>query len=146
MTNSTAPAAPCVVLDTNTVLDWLVFNDPGTARLSAAVESGAIMWLACPAMREELARTLGYAKLAKWTPNSERVLAAFDRWAVMFPAPPPCPLNLRCADADDQVFIDLAVSARAQWLVTHDRAVLRLAKRMRAFGVNVVKPKEWRPA
>ena len=143
MANCAAPTAPLVVLDTNTVLDWLVFNDPGTAALCAAVESSAVVWLACDATRGELARALGYAKIAKWTPDSERVLATFDRWALMSPAPEPSPLNLRCADADDQVFIDLAVASRAQWLVTHDRAVLRLAKRLQALGVKLVRPKDW---
>ena len=50
---------------------------------------------------------------------------------------------MRCSDPDDQKFIDLAVAAGARWLVTRDRAVLRLASRMRSAGVLVVTPQAW---
>jgi len=41
------------------------------------------------------------------------------------------------------MFIDLAIASRARWLVTRDRAVLKLAKRMRASGVEVLAPPDW---
>lgn len=134
-----------MVLDTNIVLDWLVFHDAGTAALSSAVEEGRVRWLACPRMRDELQRTLAYTNLAKWKPDSEHTLAAFDRWADVQPAPPPAPLNVRCSDPDDQVFVELALAAGARWLVTHDRALLRLARRTRALGLAITPPALWRP-
>ena len=57
---------------------------------------------------------------------------------VAAPGPP-----LRCRDPDDQMFIDLALSARAQWLVTRDRALLVLARRARLRGVTVIRPVDW---
>jgi len=132
-----------VVLDTNTVLDWLVFKDAGMARVIAALQSGAVQWLACTAMREELARTLDYRMLAKWKPDSERTLAVFDQLARLRPEPPPAPLPLRCSDPDDQVFLDLALAHGAKWLLTHDRALLRLARGARPLGLAIVKPKNW---
>jgi putative PIN family toxin of toxin-antitoxin system len=135
-------AVPVIVIDTNVTLDWLVFRDPGIAALAAAVESAAVRWHACAAMRDELVRALGYTTLARWSPDSERVLSAFDRWALIFDAPPAS--NLRCSDRDDQVFIDLALAARARWLVTHDKALLRLGRPARARGVHIVRPLDWR--
>ena len=126
--STSVPPVPAVVLDTNTVLDWLVFRDAAAAPLCVALESGALRWLACQRMREELARTLGYPALARWNPDSERVLSCFDRLAALHPQPPSAPLNLRCTDPDDQVFLDLALAHRAPWLLTHDRALLRLAR------------------
>ena len=41
-----------------------------------------------------------------------------------------------CSDPDDQVFIDLAVAHRAR-LVSKDRAVLAMRKRLAALGVAV---------
>ncbi len=143
---TSAPASPVpgLVLDTNAVLDWLVFRDTCAGAFSAAIESGAVRWLACARMREELALTLAYPALAKWNPDSEHTLTTFDRWAEPQADPPPAPLNLRCTDPDDQVFLDLALHAGARWLLTKDRAVLRLARRVRPLGLEILKPGDWR--
>lgn len=133
------------MLDTNTVLDWLVFRDPSAALFSEAVCSGAVRWLACARMREELSRTLAYPSISKWKPDSEHMLSIFDQHAALLPEPHAGPLNLRCSDPDDQVFLDLALAHSAAWLLSHDRALLRLARRARAVGLNIVKPGEWRP-
>ena len=47
-----------IVLDTNVVLDLLVFDDPATPALQQALDDGALRWIATPVMREELARVL----------------------------------------------------------------------------------------
>lgn len=131
-----------LVLDTNVVLDWLVFADARVAVLAAAIESGSVRWLSCEPMRQEFERTLGYRTLAKRQPNCERLLSHFDRHAVMEAAPHTLP-GLRCSDPDDQIFLDLAVASGAAWLLTHDRALLRLAKRAAAMGVRIVQPSRW---
>lgn len=125
------------------MLDWLVFNDAGMAPVVAALQTRSLQWLACTAMRDELARTLGYRTLAKWQPDSERALATFDQHARLLPAPPPAPLQLCCSDPDDQVFLDLALAHGARWLFTHDRALLRLARRVRPLGLQIVTPRNW---
>lgn len=133
---------PAAVLDTNVVLDWLVFDDAGVAPLVAAVESGAVRWLATASMRTELTHMLAHASLARWSPDVEQALTVFDRYTLVCAAPPPS--HLVCSDADDQVFVDLAVAQQAAWLVTHDRALLKLARRARGRGVAVVTPTGWR--
>ena len=135
-----------MVLDTNVVLDWLVFKDVGVAALASAVEQGRLRWLACPAMRQELVRTLDYRSLARWQPDSERVLSIFDTLADLRPEPPAVALPLRCSDPDDQVFLDLALVNAAGWLVSHDKALLRLARRVQQLGLLIVPPKGWQPA
>jgi predicted nucleic acid-binding protein len=131
------------VLDTNTVLDWLLFRDPGMVDLGAAIRIGTLRWLACERMRDEFRRTLGYPALAKWDPDSERLLSHFDQAAFLRPTPPTLSA-LRCTDPDDQVFIDLAVAEGARWLITHDRALLKLARRASALGVQISRPSAWR--
>ena len=138
-------ATVSAVLDTNVVLDWLLFKDCGVAALSAAVEAESLRWLACPRMRDEFARTLRRPELARWQPNSEHLLACFDRHAVMLAAPLSTP-GLRCDDPDDQVFVDLALQNQAQWLISHDRAVLRLRRRATALGLRIAKPAAWSTA
>jgi predicted nucleic acid-binding protein len=143
--DSTAlPDAPAAVLDTNAVLDWLVFHDPGVTALSQAIEAGLLRWLATPGMRRELQHMLGHASLERWEPDREHALTIFDRHAILTEIDlPPSVAAPRCSDPDDQVFIDLALAAGARWLVSHDRAVLRLARRLRVHGVEVVRPAAW---
>lgn len=127
-----------IVLDTNIVLDLLLFDDPAAKPLGAALEAGSLQWLATIAMREELQRVLGYrqivSRLAHYRRSAEEVLAQFDRLARLHPVSPKA--GVTCVDPDDQKFIDLAVAHRAP-LLSKDRAVLCMAKRLHAQGVRV---------
>jgi putative PIN family toxin of toxin-antitoxin system len=126
-----------VVLDTNVVLDLLVFDDPVARPLAAALRAGAVNWLATDAMREELDRVLAYPKLAPRVHfhrgGSAPVLADFDRHVTLVPPPPKAPLT--CGDADDQKFIDLAVAHRCP-LLSKDWEVLRMKKRLAQLAVT----------
>lgn len=137
------PPPPSVVLDTNVLLDWLVFRDPSTAALANAIAAGRLRWLASAAMRREFDQVLGRPALASWQPDAAAAAGAWDRYAVLAGVEPP-PGLLRCTDPDDQVFIDLALHARAAWLLTRDRALLALAKRARPWGLLVQAPTAWR--
>ena len=55
-----------VVLDTNIVLDLLLFEDPAVVRLRHTIESGAVQFVTTRAMREEFERVLAYPKIAAW--------------------------------------------------------------------------------
>lgn len=132
---------PTAVLDTNVVLDWLVFEDPGVAALAAALAAGRVRWLASPSMRAELAQVVERPQLAAWQPDPQRVLATFDRHAVACEPPPPS--RLLCRDATDQPFVDLALHRRARWLFSRDRALLALARRARLQGLDIAPPARW---
>lgn len=138
-------APPALVLDTNVLLDWWVFRDPRVAAVARAVERGAVRWLACARMRDEFAHQLAHKRLSRWAPDAVAALAAMDAMAEM--RPPPAlgrpPRHPRCRDADDQVFVDLALDTGARWLLTHDRALLALARRTAALGLAIVQPQRW---
>ena len=130
--------AGAVVIDTNRVLDLWLFDDPQVARLKQAIETGALRWLATGAMRDELARVLGYPAVAAQLERRGRigaqVLAAFDQWAQLVPiAPSSAP---RCRDVDDQGFVDLAVAQGAA-LFSKDRALIELSRALASLGVAV---------
>ncbi len=61
------------------------------------------------------------------------VLAHFDRHALVVDTPSKAPVT--CRDPDDQKFIDLAV-ARQALLLSKDRAVLSMKKRLAAWSVR----------
>jgi putative PIN family toxin of toxin-antitoxin system len=126
-----------LVLDTNIVLDLLVFADPKVQSLSQGLGAGELRWLATAEMREELARVLRYPKLAERLASvrgsEAAVLARFDLQARLVQAPPKA--SVTCGDPDDQKFIDLAVAHRCT-LLSKDREVLRMRKRLERLEVR----------
>jgi putative PIN family toxin of toxin-antitoxin system len=145
--NSDAPPADglTVVLDTNVVLAWLVFRDPAIAPLIDALERDQLDWLATESIVDEARHMVAHPSLARWATDREQVLAALSSRPRLVPAPtPPRAGWPRCSDADDQQFIDLAICHRTRWLLTRDRAVLKLRRRLAVHGVDVVTPEAWR--
>lgn len=142
-----APAWSCrprLVLDTNVVLDWLVFKDPSCAALGAALVSGRVSWVASTAMRDELAHVLARGACHAWAPDLPGLWSAWDRSAnIVEPQPWPQPGSPRCTDPDDQKFIDLGLQVGASALLSWDRAVLRCARRARVLGLNILTPRAW---
>ena len=130
-----------VVIDTNIVLDLLLFRDPSTVALAQALNRGALRWYATQAMRDELQRVLTYPAMQAWLarPGADDVaaiLAQFDRlsqWHAEVPTAAP-----RCSDPDDQKFIDLALCLNAL-LLSKDQAVLRLRPALGARGATVAR-------
>lgn len=120
-----------LVLDTQVWLDWLVFDDPGIRKLRNAVHLGRseiVMDAACDA---ELERVLAY-DLGKHSISAEAQLAALSqarrlarRVEVAIAAGLP-----QCRDPDDQKFIALAAATQADALLTKDRELLRMKRRL----------------
>ncbi len=127
-----------LVLDTNIVLDLLLFQNPQVQGLNLALARGEIRWLATVPMRAELVRVLAYPKialvLARLDHSVAPLLAQWDALVSVVDVAPRC--AVRCRDPDDQMFIDLAVAHRAV-LLSKDALVLRLAKRLLPLGVVV---------
>ncbi|CAJ2772254.1 putative toxin-antitoxin system toxin component, PIN family [Burkholderia pseudomallei] len=153
MPSSDAPrAGRRVVLDSNVWIDILVFDDPAARPIRDALETGAITALIDVRCLIELERVLDYpqfkaravdkaAALATVARLSERV-AGPERGDARAPADdaPPRPLP-KCRDRDDQKFLELAYTARADWLVSKDRALLKLTRRTeRDFGFRIAQP------
>jgi putative PIN family toxin of toxin-antitoxin system len=136
---SAASKAP-VVLDTNIILDVFIFDDIAAKSVKQALEAGELDWIATQPMRDELARVLAYAqivpRLAFYDLSAGDVLACFDRHARLIDTA--AKSRLTCKDADDQKFIDLAVAAQAL-LLSKDKHILSMAKRLRAQGVQARK-------
>jgi putative PIN family toxin of toxin-antitoxin system len=142
MSSSRKDGLPAIVLDTNAVLDCLLFANPGSLTLMAALQHPSVDWIGTPAMRLELQNALQRASLQRYKPDCERILFQFD--SLISLQQEPCgDLTLRCRDADDQVFIDLALHSCARWLITRDRDLLSLARRARGRRLAVVTVDDW---
>lgn len=125
------------MLDTNIVLDVFVFNDSAAQPLKQSLLDGQLDWLATQPMRDELARVLAYPQIVPrldfYGLQAADVLGAFDKHARIVAVAPKAAVT--CSDADDQKFIDLAVVHKAL-LLSKDRAVISMAKRLLAHGIR----------
>ena len=136
------------VLDTNVVLDWFLFGNPQCAALQQALTSAALRWVATAEMRDELTHVLARGGLDRWRPDLPLLGSQWDKYCVEVPAPPPAShaTRLRCTDADDQKFIDLELACGARWLLSHDRAVLKLARKAQTRGLIIQTLGAWAAA
>jgi putative PIN family toxin of toxin-antitoxin system len=145
MTGSRAqPHALPVVLDSNVWIDILVFDDPHTRPILAALESGALAALIDERCLNELSHVLDYPQFVGRGIDKAAALATLARLAQPVApgaaAPDAKPLP-QCKDRDDQKFLELAHASGAAWLVSKDRAVLKLAKRVaRDFDFRIAAP------
>lgn len=134
---------PTVILDTNVVLDWLVFGNAGCRPLAHAIESKQVRWISTDAMRLELDHVIHGSALHAWQPDTTAIWQAWRRLCEQVKAPTPSLIKpLRCTDPDDQIFVDLALQSRGA-LISRDRAVLKLARRAAHHGVRILLPEAW---
>ncbi len=127
-----------VVLDTNAVLDWLLFDGPAVQPMKSAFSQGRLLPVTNDACFAELERVLHYPKLRLDTALRAALLTAYRAAAQWIDASAGADVP-RCRDRDDQKFLDLAAAAHADFLVTRDARVLALSRRMeQRFGVRVV--------
>ena len=130
-----------LVLDTNVWLDWLVFDDAGVAPLKAAVALERAEIFIDAACESELASVLAYrlrkkvltvSTQAACMAECRRVARSVDSAAAQpgrTAASSPAHALPVCRDAEDQKFLELALACGADFLVTKDLELLRLARR-----------------
>jgi predicted nucleic acid-binding protein len=143
---------PRLVLDTNVCLDLFVFGDARCAVLHEALRAGAAEAITDAACRDEWLAVLAYPQLALDAARRDAAVAAFDARlhrlsaAQRKPAPEAGKLP-RCADPDDQKFLELAQAGGAQWLLSRDNELLKLARRTRReHGFDIATPQDWSSA
>jgi len=143
--NADTPA-PLVILDTQIVMDWLVFDEATLAPLIAAVVSRRLHWTATLAMKAELLHVIGRGVAARYAPDLARIDEAFEQHCRFVDEPELGIARPRCSDTDDQKFIDLGLAlaaSRATTLISRDRAVLKVAKRAAKLGLPILSPTAW---
>jgi putative PIN family toxin of toxin-antitoxin system len=139
-----------LVLDTNVVIDWLVFDDPFMNPLRHGVRDGRITVLTHEPAISELARVLGYRQLKLAADRQAGVFARYVEQATPFAMPADFSLKQlllpggfpRCRDRDDEHFLALAYHAGADALVSRDNAVFGLKSRAAKFGLTICNVQE----
>jgi uncharacterized protein len=130
-----------VVLDTNIVLDWLIFEDGGMPELMAALNERRFTIATNADCIDELKRVLNYPIFKLTEAEQEIALAKYLEFTTIIePRASLLGRVPRCRDNDDQKFLELAAHAGAAALISKDNAVLGLHKSMRErFGCEVLR-------
>lgn len=135
----------CIVLDTNVCLDLFVFRDLRWKHLYDALKSGTVRAVTRDDCRTEWLRVLDYPNL-RLDPDS-RILHAAEFDALVSCINPDARPGISlpvCSDRDDQKFLELARDALATFLITKDKALLKLSKKTSRQGMfRIVRPQEW---
>jgi uncharacterized protein len=143
---------PRVVLDSNVWIDILVFDDPAIRPIRHALAAGTLVAIIDARCLDELCRVLDYPQFARYRVDKAGALDHVACVTTMFPAQtapvadhPPATGPIRtlplCRDRDDQKFLELSHAAGVDWLVTKDRALLKMARRIaRDFGFRIAEP------
>ena len=132
-----------LVLDTNIWLDWLVFDDPAVMPLKSACSDGLVRIAINAACLEELGRVLAYPEFEQDAATRNALFTQVRNCTYRVDTRLLSPLP-RCADPDDQKFLELARDAKADWLITKDKALLSLGKkRLAGTGFRIGLPEHW---
>ena len=135
-----------VIIDTQSLLDWLAFRNPVCAGWNQRLSNSSWMWVFTIDMQSEFEHVLGRGFGPRWDLSGVAGQAPWSRCGHLRPAAPSCagPGGLRCTDPDDQKFLDLAVAEQPCHLVSRDKALLRLARRARErHAVQICTPVQW---
>lgn len=135
--NSPARGTPRWVLDTNVVLSALIRPGGVSGRLRLAWQSQRFVPLVSRATAAELIRVLAYPKFKLAAGEQHDLLADYLPWAETFRVPDPPPRTPACRDPHDVPFLQLAIAAKIDALITGDADLLVLAP---LRGVAIITP------
>ena len=126
-----------IVFDTNVLLDLFVFNDFRTIHLKQALLEQKIDAIATPKTLEEFADVISRPLFSLDAANQERILVEWKSVARILSDESLSSSPWRCLDPDDQVFLDLAFTARPSILISKDNEVLKFSNGARQEGVLI---------
>ena len=115
-----------VVLDTNVLVSSLLFENGRLAWIRHSWQNGRITPVMAEATTAELLRVLKYPKFRLSSEQIDALMADLlpwsETWLEELPDDQP-----RCPDPQDQIFLDLAIGAGVQALVSGDKDLLVFA-------------------
>jgi putative PIN family toxin of toxin-antitoxin system len=125
------------VFDTNVLLDLFVFNDFRAIHLKQALLERKIDAIASPRTLEEFADVISRPLFSLTTVDQEKILQQWSSLARILDDTNIIHSPWKCQDPDDQIFLDLAYTARPCTLLSKDNEVLRFSNSAFTEGVLV---------
>lgn len=130
---ATGMAIKTLVLDTNIVLDLLVFRDPRADWIRDGIAQEQFELIYSSEMLVELTDVIARPQFSQSAFDQSTLLSSWTQMATYRPTPPRC--SFRCNDPDDQPFIDLAYHYRPSQLLSKDRKILQMQGILITHGV-----------
>ena len=132
-----------IIIDTNVCLDLFVFNDQRWLNILDGLKNGHLKAVTRADCREEWLAVLKYPHLPVNQDNLADICRQFDLFIEC--VAPPLKADIRlpvCSDKDDQKFLEIARDSSAATLITKDKALLKLARKIRKAGLFSVETPE----
>lgn len=123
-------SAPRAVLDTNVVLSALLFSQGRLSRLRLAWQQASFLPIVSRDTTREFGRVLGYPRFKLAADDQRELLADYLPYCTPVAMPANPPRTPVCRDPFDVAFLQLAMVAKADSLVTGDRDLLDLKGRI----------------
>jgi uncharacterized protein len=134
-----------VVIDTNAVVSATLFGSGSLKPLRLAWQAGQLVPVISIETRAELLRVLAYDKFKLTEADIARVLALYLPFTQLHKTKLAAQNKSQwpvCRDAQDQVFLDLARSAKVNCLISGDQDLLVLANTP-ILPLRILKPVEF---
>lgn len=131
-----------VVIDTNVCLDLFAFKDPRWHEIYNQLKLGSIVAVTRKECREEWLAVLHYPHLPVNTENRNEIEKLYDQFIHCVDNPN---LAIRlpiCTDKDDQKFLEISRDAKVDVLITKDKALLKLTKKLQKLGLYSIETPE----
>lgn len=131
-----------IILDTNVCLDLFAFKDPRWHQILPAIQENQLLAVTRQDCREEWLAVLHYPHLPVDDDNRAQIVSIFDEY-ISVEHHPAKPIKLPiCSDKDDQKFLEACRDANADILVTKDKALLKLARKIKNLNLFVIETPE----
>ncbi|WP_108468735.1 putative toxin-antitoxin system toxin component, PIN family [Polynucleobacter difficilis] len=128
---------PRLVLDTNVILDLLVFKDPSAEPLRLMLDAKIVDAVRSEASMLELVDVIQRPIFKLSQQEQEMILQAWESLTRLLENTAIESAPFICRDLDDQIFLDMAYSIRPAVLFSKDLRVLELRVSAKGHGVEI---------
>ena len=128
---------PRLVLDTNVILDLLVFKDPSTEPIRLMLDAKLVDAVRSEASMLELVDVIQRPIFKLSQQEQEMILQAWEGVTRLLENTAIESAPFICRDDDDQIFLDMAYSIRPAVLLSKDLRVLELRVSAKCHGVEI---------
>lgn len=134
-------SVPVCVLDTNIILDLFLFKDAKVQPLALAIHEGKILPVGHFDTFAELADVISRSQFHLTQKEQDEVLDLWVRSHLLIQDP--LEKKSFCKDPDDDKFFNLACLAKAAYLISKDKKVLKTRSKLKPFGCCVIPPEKF---
>ncbi len=137
MNTALTDTKPRLVLDTNVILDLLVFKDPSAEPIQFLLDAKQVDAVRTLASMAELIDVIGRPTFKLSRADQETIMQAWESGSRLLDNAVITQAPFSCRDLDDQVFLDMAYSLRPALLLSKDLRVLELQAIAKQHGVEI---------